>query len=362
VTDPITPVLETEDDAEREDSGESEDVGSAQSERLAGPGPAAPEGREGRADAGSTAPMPTRSRQRFSLGVILAAAYARASEPKRRASFLSVGTALTILGALMVGFLADAAVVGRLRHDRDRQVAYAELRYALADGSTPTGALDVDGKPVAEGTPVALLEIRSLNLREVVRYGTTPSDLMSGPGLRRDTVLPGQAGGSVIMGRRALFGGPFQYIDQLQPGLQFTVTTAQRANVFRVVDVRRPGDPIPPEFSAAPARLVLVTTSGNPYLPQDLLRVDAILVNDKDVQPTGPVARPQPGDDALATDGSAWMPLVLWGQALVLAAAAVTWLRARWGGRQAWLVGSPVLLALGLAVADTAARLLPNVM
>lgn len=287
---------------------------------------------------------------------------ARISAAERRASFLSLGTALTILGALMVGFLADAAVVGRLRHDRDRQVAYATLRYGLADGSTPTGALDVDGKPVAEGTPVALLAIGSINLREVVKYGTTPSDLMGGPGLRRDTVLPGQAGSSVIMARRALFGGPFQYIDQLQPGLQFTVTTGQGESTFKVVDVRGPGDPIPPEFSTAPARLVLVTTSGNPYLPQDLLRVDAVLVDDTHVLPTGSVAAPQPGDDALATDRSAWMPLVLWGQALVLAAAAVTWLRVRWGGRQAWLVGSPVLLALGLAVADTAARLLPNVM
>jgi hypothetical protein len=282
--------------------------------------------------------------------------------PGNRTRILGVGTALTILGALLVGFLADAAVVGKLRHDRDRQVAYASLRYNLANGTTPTGAFDVDGKPVAEGTPVALLEIGSIGLREVVRYGTTPADLMSGPGLRRDTVLPGQVGGSVIMGRRALYGGPFQYLNQLQAGLQFKVTTGQGESEFRVVDVRRPGDPIPPQLGQAKARLTLVTTSGNPYLPQDLLRVDAVLVNDDKALPTGSVAKPQPGDAALSTDRSAWMPLVLWGQALLLAAAAVTWLRLRWGGRQAWLVGSPVLLALGLAVADTAARLLPNVM
>jgi sortase A len=297
------------------------------------------------------------------LGFVLVKRLAEAlKDSKRRSSYLAAGTAMTILGALIFGFLADATVVGRLRHDRDRQTAYATLRYNLANGTTPTGALDVDGKPVAEGTPVALLEIGSIGLREVVRYGTTPSDLMSGPGLRRDTVLPGQAGSSVIMGRRALYGGPFQYINQLQAGSQFTVTTAQGPSVFKVVDVRRPGDPIPPEFQSAPARLVLVTTFGNPYLPKDLLRVDAVLVDDKNVLPAGSVARPQPGDEAESTDRSAWVPLVLWGQGLFLTAAAVTWLRQRWGGRQAWLVGSPVLLALGLAVADTAARLLPNVM
>ncbi|MFD0638850.1 hypothetical protein ACFQ9X_52050 [Catenulispora yoronensis] len=76
---------------------------------------------------------------------------------------------------MMVGFLADATVVGKLRHDRDRQVGYAALRYNLANGTTPTGALDVDGKPVAEGAPVALLQISSIGLREVVRYGSTPA-------------------------------------------------------------------------------------------------------------------------------------------------------------------------------------------
>lgn len=295
-------------------------------------------------------------------GWLVVTAAANLRDSKRRNSFLGVGTALTILGALMVGFLADAAVIGKLRHDRDRQTSYAVLRYNLANGTTPTGAYDVDGKPVAEGTPVALLEISSIGLREVVTYGTTPADLMSGPGLRRDSVLPGQAGASVIMGRRALYGGPFQYINQLQPGLQFKVTTGQGESEFKVVDVRRPGDPIPAVLSQVKSRLTLITTYGDPYLPTDLLRVDAVLVNDDNVLPTGSVARPQPGDQALSIDRSAWMPLVLWGQGLVLAAAAVTWLRLRWGGRQAWLVGSPVLLALGLAVADTAARLLPNVM
>ena len=69
-----------------------------------------------------------------------------------------------------------------------------------------------------------------------------------------------------------------------------------------------------------------------------------------------------PSDEALASDPTAWMPLVLWAQALVLAAIGLTWARLRWGARQAWLVGVPTLAALGLAVADQVARLLPNLM
>jgi hypothetical protein len=62
----------------------------------------------------------------------------------------------------------------------------------------------------------------------------------------------------------------------------------------------------------------------------------------------------------MGTDPSAWIPLVLWGQALVIAAVLLSWARSRWGRWQNWIVAVPVLLFLGLAVADQAARLLPN--
>jgi hypothetical protein len=287
-----------------------------------------------------------------------------ASSPARtsRTPWLSVGTALTILGAVLTGCLLDAVAVGDLRHARDRQVAYAHFRYDLAYGTAPTGALDVNGKPAVPGTPVALLEIPNLGIREVVGYGATSSELMAGPGLRRDTVLPGQTGRSVILGRRLLYGGPFQYIGQLQYGDPIIVTTGQAVSHFKVVDVRRPGAAIPPEFLNAPASLVLSTASGNAWAPSDVLRVDAVLDNDKNALPDGPVGAAYPDDQALASEGSAWVPLVFWGQALVLAAVAATWLRVRWGTRQSWLIGVPVLAALGFAVADTAFRLLPNVM
>ena len=55
------------------------------------------------------------------------------------------------------------------------------------------------------------------------------------------------------------------------------------------------------------------------------------------------------------------MPLVLWGQALLLAAFGVAG-RVRWGGWQAWVVGIPVLGALGATIADQIARLLPNLL
>ena len=49
----------------------------------------------------------------------------------------------------------------------------------------------------------------------VVVEGTTPGEPDAGPGHLRDTPLPGQAGVSVVFGRRATFGAPFASLPQL---------------------------------------------------------------------------------------------------------------------------------------------------
>jgi sortase A len=272
------------------------------------------------------------------------------------------GVSLTVLGALLLGFLADVWVIGSLRHNRDQQVQYAAFRYALANASAPVGPLDVNGKVVAIGTPVALLEIPELGMRQVVEEGTSSSTLMSGPGHLPGTVMPGQAGISVIMARRTLYGGPFHYLDQLHPKDTFTVTTGQGSNTYRVIDLRRANDPLPPDLKVNQGRLTLMTADGNAFIPTDILRVDAELISKVQPTPARLFDVNPPNESAGAGEPAAWMTLVLWSQALVLAAIALTWARLRWGVRQAWLVGVPTLGFLGLAVANEIARLLPNLM
>jgi sortase A len=301
--------------------------------------PARPEHRDGEPAAGR--PAPSRAPRRVAVA----------------------GTALTILGALLLGFALAVSVAGRLAHARDQRVAYARLRADLANGTAPLGQTDVDGALLAAGRPVALLAIPALHLREVVLEGTTSRVLASGPGHRRDTPLPGQAGTSVVMGRAAAYGGPFGRVAALPRGTRLTVTTGQGTFAYAVTGTRRAGDPVPP-LPAGAGRLTLVTASGPAYVPSGVVRVDAALVG-----------KPQPAPPAVlgagsllaserpfAGDRAALVPLVLWSQALLLAGLAFTWARARWGRRQAWLAGVPVLVALGLAVAGATARLLPNLL
>ncbi len=271
------------------------------------------------------------------------------------------GTALTILGALLVGFVLCVSLVGAVQHARAQSVAYATLRNTLANATTPVAQVDNNGVLNHLGVPVSLLQIPAIHLNEVILEGTTPSVLMNGVGHRRDTVMPGQAGISVIFGRRATFGGPFARIASLKIGTQFSVTTGQGVMNFKVVNVRRAGAkvtlPLPGQ-----SRLVLVTADGPAYLPAGLLYVDADLVGKVAATPApvfGSNSLPA-AEQALGTDSGAWVAIVLWGQLLLAAALAFVWAQRRWGKWQTWIVGVPLLLALSLLLATQAAQLLPN--
>jgi sortase A len=309
--------------------------------------PSAPAGGSGYAGA----PLPPRQRQ--------------APAGRGAAARLVVSTAVLILGASLLGFGAWIAVGSQLYYDRVQHDDYANFRAELAQATAPTGPTNpADSKQLlAPGTPVAVLSIPEIGLNAVVLEGTSSDVLEGGPGHLRDTQMPGQAGYSEIYGRRAAYGGPFARLSSLNPGQIFTVTTGQGVTKYRVLDVRRSGNPVPPLTPGA-GRLVLATADGPPFAPTGVVRVDANTV-------TAPKAAPEmvitasdigPSELLFGTESIAWVPLVLWGQGLVLAAAGVSWLGSRWGRWQTWTVAVPVLGYFGLAVADQVSRLLPNLM
>ncbi|MFE6227314.1 MULTISPECIES: sortase domain-bontaining protein [unclassified Streptomyces] len=281
-----------------------------------------------------------------------------------RAGLGLAGAALCVLAALLIGFAANLTVVGHLQHARDQATAYDELREQLALGTAPVGQTTYDGKAVAPGDPVALLRIPVLGLREVVAEGTTSGILMSGPGHRRDTPLPGQAGQAVLMGRQWGYGSPFNDLHRLPPGARVEVTTGQGEAVYEVTGVRRPGDPTPARLKDGEGRLTLVTASGGAYTPEDYLFVDARLTGDAQPSPPRPL-RPGWITDAekpLAGDPAAWPQIFLGAQALLLAAVLTVLARRRWGPRQTWIAATPVLIALGVLVSGELTRLLPNLL
>jgi sortase A len=307
------------------------------------PAPSAPEDKTG--GAGKSAPRPA-SR----IG---------------RAVWTVASTAILILAATMLGFGVWLVAGSRLHYDRAQHDDYARLRAEIAQGTAPAGATQPrnPSKLLTLGTPAAVLTIPQIGLNAVVLEGTTGQVLEDGPGHLRDTPLPGQAGISVIMGRRASYGGPFARISSMIPGSIFTIRTGAGVSRYRVLDVRRPGDPVPP-VPAGAGRLILATADGYPFAPTGVLNVDANLMSVPKGAPPVVISAAGllPGEKALGSDSAAVVPMVLWAEALVLAAVALSWLGSRWGRWQTRIIAIPVLGYLGLAVADQVTRLLPNLM
>jgi hypothetical protein len=271
------------------------------------------------------------------------------------------GLAIMVL-VLTIGALLQVFVVGRIQHSASQQRLFDRFRSAAASGTAPVGALDGEGRELPVGAPVAYLEIASIGLNEVVVQGTTPAATFLGPGHRRDTVLPGQIGTSVILGRRSMFGGPFGRLSDLQAKETIKVTTGQGEFTFRVIGTRRAGDPQPAPVAVGGSRLTLVTASGSPYLASGALYLDA----DLEGTAVGPGPRivtsaTLPAEEqVLAGDSRTLWALALWLQALVVVLVAALWCWTRWGRAQAWVVLGPILLLLSVLVWDELARLFPN--
>ena len=271
---------------------------------------------------------------------------------------------IAIAAIMLLSFGVNLLMVSNLQYLVHQQQLSDHFRMQLENGVAPVSEGDIDDVLLPDGAPVALLTIPSINLNSVVVEGTSSGDLMKGPGHRRDTALPGQAGVSVIMGRASAYGGPFGRITELQPGDTFTVTTGQGEHTFEVMGLRYAGDPSPPPLKAGQSRVVLETARGLPYAPTGVVRVDAKLVGE--ALPTGlrqtTFFTLPPEDTSLATDITTAWALVFALQVLIIAELGLLWAVRRIGVRQAWTVFLPVVFLTGLVITDQVMRLLPNVL
>lgn len=279
-----------------------------------------------------------------------------------RRHFARAALATAALGCTVLALHLGA--ISGLQQRAAQARAFDDFREQLAIGTAPVGPTTESGTLLDLGTPVAHLRIPSLGVDQVVGEGTTSDVLFDGPGHRRDTPLPGQEGTSVIMGRRALFGGPFGGLGSMGIGEQVIVTTGQGQFTFEVSGIRRDGDPAPGRAPAGTSRLTLITADGAPFLPEGALRVDATLIGTA----VGGAPRPftaatlPPAERLMEADpGTVWA-LAMWLQCLIIVLVAAVWSWHRWGRAQTWIAFATPVLLIVAATSGEAARLLPNVM
>jgi sortase A len=278
----------------------------------------------------------------------------------------SAGTAVIsrvlIVLALLIGWVVSYLFLfSGFEEARAQKALYLQFRTEVAEGTAPITPA------IKTGAPVALLDVPAAHIHNViVAEGTGAQQLQDGPGHLRGSVLPGQHGISAIAGRALSYGAPFGSISRLPTGATATVTTGQGRFVYRVLDVRRRGDPVPPPPTADSARLTLVTADGSGWLgavtPSATVFVDAVLVGK--AQPSAGVAVAVSDEAPMAVDTSVTTltELVLALQLLVVVLIGSAWTRARWSPVAAWAVGMPLVIAALWLVTGVAARLLPNLM
>jgi sortase A len=269
--------------------------------------------------------------------------------------------ALLSVACLALWTMLFTLSLSSLQEAHSQSTSYAKLREQLSAQTAPLGG------PIAPGSPVALIDAPALGIRNlVVTEGTASGDLSSGPGHRRDTRLPGQAGTSVLFGRAHMFGAPFGQVDQAHQGDGLTAITGQGTFQYRVIDVRRVGEPLPPEPVGGSGRLVLVTAEGasaaNLWQPRQPLYVDLDLIGAAAASPGVSVAGVPRAEQALQGDPSSLLLVVLWLPLLIVAMLLITWAAARWGTLQAYVAGAPVVLGALWGTTSAAVQLLPNVL
>jgi sortase A len=260
-----------------------------------------------------------------------------------------VAISALLLALLTVGFVGYLLGVSRIQEASAQHRLYETLAGELGQDIGPLG-------PTRPGAPVAVLDIPSIGITNmVVVEGTSPEDMMSGPGHLRNTPLPGQLGLSVIFGRRVTFGAPFARLDSLRPGDKITTITQQGKSVYKVVAI---GDSQHPVKDTTLNRLALLTTT-SPSVPTYYLEVDADLIS---TVHNGPVQMPAigPSEQALAGDSGALVLTMVWGLALVIVSVGAAIAAARWSPWPVYLVAAPAVLGIVWVLYENFAALLPN--
>jgi hypothetical protein len=277
------------------------------------------------------------------------------------------GALRATFGALLLAFLFGAGFfvylfgLSGLSESRAQATMFKNFVNQLSQATAPVGPTVQNAAgvrvPVAPGAPVAVLNIPQIGLHDaVVVNGSTSRELALGPGHVRASVLPGQAGISVIYGKVATFGAPFAHLMQLNQGDRFTVTTGQGTAIYQVESFGTSTKPAP----ADSANRLILETAESSFKPSGAVQVSADLVSAPRQSPGGwPSITPQEIDMASDSADSV-VPLLLWSQALLIAVIVATVAANRWSRWPTYLCMAPVVIALTWCVYENLACLLPN--
>lgn len=145
---------------------------------------------------------------------------------------LGIGAALTLCGLLTL-----AGVFLYIHYTNRRAAGAQEELFRTWERRPPAP----EREPVAVGDGIARILVTRLDLDAIVveleGLGDT-YNLKRGPGHIPGTAYPGQPGNCVISGHRTTYGAPFRHIDELGPGDEIVLETAEARYIYVVYEQR----------------------------------------------------------------------------------------------------------------------------
>ncbi|MFZ9697403.1 MAG: class E sortase [Ilumatobacteraceae bacterium] len=154
-------------------------------------------------------------------------------------TFITAG--LLLLGLVVYQLwgtgLEQSRAQSRLRDEFATLIA-SPPTTADSSGDASNGIATRVDIPARPNSALALLEIPSASVADVVVNGATVSALRHGPGHIPGTALPGEPGNSAIAGHRTTYGAPFADLDDVAIGDDVIVTTRSGRFTYTVNEMK----------------------------------------------------------------------------------------------------------------------------
>ena len=252
--------------------------------------------------------------------------------------------AVLVSGLLLLAVLLVEFIGGYFIQQRAQVQLRNEFAKTLATAASAFGQPGLSPLPDTAprlGSAVAQVGISSIGLSQIAIEGSTPEFTRQGLAHVPGTVLPGQAGHSIILGRRTSFGAPLSGLGNVAVGSEIVVTTIEGNAKYKVISNTTPAEQLP-------ANLLTIVTSNPPVLSISQLSIQAELI--------GKPFPATPRNNVTSNRSDHLAELIVLLQLLVAAIIAIPFARRRFSAMITWLVLAPVIgaLVVGLAlVIDT---------
>lgn len=267
--------------------------------------------------------------------------------------------ALTLMGFASLALAAFQVRIGDISERRSQRELRSSFQQVLATGAGLGKDAQGQPKPIATGSAVALLEIPKLGVRKVVVEGSGADELKRGPGLLQSSPIPGQAGHSIVAGRRTTYGAPFRRLQLLAASDPIRMTTPYGRFTYSVRDVQTVRTGTVARLSETPGSLLTLLTSDPPNLGGAALAVNATLEGKPSAFPDPPrQSSGKPGGVSFAGNAGAGPAAAAFGILLLAALLVADNLYRHWRRWPTYLLTTPVILALLLMWMESVSSLL----